>query len=181
MAYTTSISDDQIFTALRAFLIVAVGSGVEVVQAIDNRVPPPKDQFINMALLFKTQLTTDQIDFTNTPAVGAVPAVQTETLTPSTKYAFQIDCYGPNAGDQAQAITMAWRSNVATDFFRPYNIAPLFFDDPKRSPVVNGELQYEMRWIITLHLQANPSITVPCEFADEVNIDTINVTAVYPA
>lgn len=178
MTYVSSVTDTQIFTGLRAFLVDAVGSGIEVVQALDNRVPSPKGAFILMSELFRTRLAMNETTYSD--ATTPAPGVHTEEVKASTKIAFQLDCYGPSASEYAQVIDTAWRSHLAVDFLKSYGLTPLFNDGPRKMPVVNGEHQYELRWVVTVHLQVNPSITAPREFADVPPVpEVIDVLATY--
>ncbi|MGN6774994.1 phage neck terminator protein, partial [Rhizobium sp.] len=58
---------------------------------------------------------------------------------------------------------------------------PLFASDPRQLPYVNENQQTENRWVIDVHMQANPTIRAPQEFADQLDITLIDVDAAYPA
>jgi hypothetical protein len=87
---------------------------------------------------------------------------------------FQCDVHGPNANSNATAISVTWRDEMGCQLFADksgaLDIQPLYAEDPRMVAFQNAESQWEDRWIIDLHLQANVVVTVGQEFADEVLI-----------
>ncbi len=59
-------------------------------------------------------------------------------------------------------------------------IAPLHADDPKMMPIVDGEANFEQRWMITAHLQYNPILQVAQQSATALNVGLVSVDRVYP-
>jgi len=100
----------------------------------------------------------------------------------STRVVIQIDVHGPNGEDNAQIVTTAFRDAYAVDFFAAINplIAPLYADDPKQIPFINENNQYENRWIVEAHFDAEPSALFPQQYADRVNVTLKEVEAFYP-
>lgn len=94
-------------------------------------------------------------------------------------YSIQIDCYGPLSSDWAAIISATWRDDYAVNKMAP-TCAPLYADDPKQLPIVDGEANFEQRWMLSAVLQYNPVVTVPQEFFDTATVEFINVTAEYP-
>jgi len=92
----------------------------------------------------------------------------------STDYAYQVDCYGPSGPDYANTIAIAWRTMWACDYFAglladptpgaPLPATPLYADEPQQLNIVNGEMQYEQRFMCKLHLQANQVVALPQDF-----------------
>jgi hypothetical protein len=81
-----------------------------------------------------------------------------------TMYSFQVDCYGPSGSDWANIIAIAWRSPWACDQFAGTEMRPLYADEPQQLNIVNGELEYESRFMCKLYLQATQSIALPQQF-----------------
>jgi hypothetical protein len=52
---------------------------------------------------------------------------------------------------------------------------PLYADDPHMAGFANAESQWEDRWIVDLHVQANIIVSVDQEFFDEVRLDLFPV------
>jgi len=100
---------------------------------------------------------------------------------------FQLDFHSANVGDSsdmAQTIATLFRDPYATEFFSaltpPIDVAPLYVDDPRQMPFMNAEQQFETRWIVDVHLEANQVVSVGQQYADSVDIGLVSVTAAYP-
>lgn len=91
-----------------------------------------------------------------------------------TEYSYQIDCYGPSGPDYANTIAIAWRTLWACDYFAgnnlnppagaPLPVTPLYADEPQQLNIVNGEMQWESRFMCKLYLQANQTVALPQDF-----------------
>lgn len=94
----------------------------------------------------------------------------------------QIDVHGPSSAENAAAITTLLRDGYAVDAFLALgdDVQTLHADDPKQIPFINGENQYEMRWVIEAKLQANLALSVPQQFAGKLAVNVIEVEAAYP-
>jgi hypothetical protein len=87
------------------------------------------------------------------------------------------------ASDMAQVIATLMRDERATTYFASAGLdgAPFYADDPKQVPFFNGEQQYETRYVVDVHIQANQALSgLPQQFADEAVIDVTNVEATFP-
>lgn len=106
-----------------------------------------------------------------------------ELVTEPTEYTVQIDVHGPNSADNAQAISSLFRDAYATQTFAALNpnVQPLHADDPRQIPFINGENQIENRWVVTAVMQANFTVDVPQQYADEANVNLIEVESAFPA
>lgn len=176
---TPSITDVQIFTALGDFLTSIVPAGVEVIRGQDNRVPMPRGEgvglrvtqpnFVTMTATSYTRLETNVESWEVTPGTNPSAII----LTTPTDVAIQLDVYGPLSGDIAQTIRTVLRSAYAVDTMPP-SVQPLYCDDPRQMPLIDGEAQYESRWMMNAHLQANPAVSTPAQFANTV---TVNIVA----
>ncbi len=99
---------------------------------------------------------------------------------------FQIDFHGPGAdtrpADDAQTISALFRDEWLATQLQAANqaVAPLHADEPRQIPFMNGEDQYEDRWVLEVALQVNAVVTIPQEFADAAVVGLIDVDAVYP-
>jgi hypothetical protein len=108
-------------------------------------------------------------------------AAGTMEMTQETDVVFQIDVHSDVVGtsaDMAQAIVTAFRDPYAVDFFTALNpaVTPLYADDPRASPFISGEEQYEQRWIVEAHVQANQKLTgFPQQFASALSVGIVVV------
>lgn len=178
--YSISITDEQVFQALWDWLTLLFPTSVEVIKGDDNRVPPPAllpgQGFIMMQRISSVRLSTNETSYTD----DIIIPIEEESEMQTIDYSIQLDTYGTESANQARIISTLFRSDQACRFFEPYNIQPLYMDDPKHMPVVNGENQYEQRWMTTIHLQINPIVSVPTEFMDAASIVLVDVDATYP-
>ncbi|MGJ2639784.1 phage neck terminator protein, partial [Salmonella enterica subsp. enterica serovar Paratyphi A] len=106
-----------------------------------------------------------------------------EKLMQPTEITIQLDVHGDNSADNAQTISTLLRDQFAVTAFAGMgpNIQPIHADDPRQIPFWNGEQQVDDRWVIDARLQANISLQIPQDFADQLQPTLINVEAAYPA
>ena len=167
-----SVTQEDAFTALRAFILTLVGC--EVVRAQQNRVPMPVGAFIALTQLSAIPLETNTDTWTAT----------TKSIERPTQFTIQIDCYGPLSSGRAQTIATMLRDSYAVDQFalQGFDMAPLYAGDAHQIPLIDGEEQYEERWTFEAVLQLNPVITVTAETADTLAITgLIPADVIYPA
>jgi hypothetical protein len=100
-----------------------------------------------------------------------------------TRVTFQVDVHGPNSADNVQTISTLFRDDYAYQFFvaQGFDVVPLYGDDPKQIPFINGEQQYENRWTLDVVMEANATVTAPQQFADQLAVTVTEVEADYPA
>lgn len=170
---TVSITESNVLTALRTFILSLVTC--EVVKGLGNRVAMPAGDFIAMTPVIAPPLATNVSTYSNVQGAGM------QNIERSTQYMVQIDCYGTTAGDRATLISTLLRSEYACNSFAAsgFDVQPLYAEDPKQMPIVDGEAQYEERWTFNAVLQYNPVISVPQDFADALNVGLINVPRTY--
>lgn len=170
MAITTNITEKQVFTALRAFLLTIVDC--ELIRLPVNRAAMPKGAFVALSPGANVALSTNVTAY----------AASTKTVTRPSQFSVQVDCYGTGSGDRAVAIATLLRDAYACEQFAAsgYDIQPLYAGDAKQLPLVDGEAQYEERWSFDAVLQFNPSMTTPQDSANTLTIGTIDVDRAYP-
>ena len=171
MSVTIATLDVQIFTSLRAFLLGVLPSAVEVFRAQINRVPEPMGlNFVVMTEIGRRRIGTDVETWTTLAAGNPLNAIAVEQ---STDVMIQLDVHGPAGADNAQIISTLMRNNYGCVLFANagYGVQPLEADDPKQVPFINGEQQYEDRWIVIARMQANPVVTIGQPFADTLDIN----------
>lgn len=154
------MTQTDVLTALRAFLLLIVPAGTQVIAAQDNGVPMPLDPFISMNLISVERLSTNHTDY---------PGTNEATQTAPSKITVQLDCYGSNSGDTATRIMTMFRTCYAADDFGD-PCQPLYADDPVQIPLINGEETYEQRWKLQAVMQYNPTYTHAQQYADALTI-----------
>jgi hypothetical protein len=169
---TPSITQSQIFTALGTVLTTITGlpSG-SILQGQQSLVPPPAPaDYIIMTPLRRVTLATNEDG-------GWVGQSAPTSISVSTAIEFvaQIDVFGPNAGDNAHVIQSLFRAAYVYNLFAGsgYNVAPLYPEDPRQAPLIDGEANYEQRWIIDLHLMVTPILTPAMQFADQAKVSIL--------
>lgn len=238
MTISVAPTQSDSLTALRAFLLAILPTGVEVVLGQVNRVPEVTvADFVVMTPTHRERIETNVDSFVDRAFVGSIAgdqmtitAVKRGALAPGnqisgagvaagtrvvtgsggigvytvapgaqtvpstilqagageymqpTKLCIQLDVHGPASADNAQIISTMFRDDYAVSFFEDLgpDPVPLYADDPKQLPFLNGEQQIEDRWVIEAFLQTNQVVTAPQQFADHVELGVINVDATYP-
>ena len=173
---TPSITQDDVTTALRSFLLSILPPGVEVFIGQANRVPEPADDnFIVMTPNTRARLATTAMSWDH-----ADPNAASLDWSEPTKIDVQLDIHGEGGTDNAQVIQTLFRSSYACDQMAASGLTPLYCDDGQQVPFINGENQYEDRWIINAVMQATPVVSTAQQFADTLTVGVIEVDATYP-
>lgn len=112
-----------------------------------------------------------------------VMSAGTQNMAQTTELNIQIDVHGPNGADNAQRLSTLMRDDYGVQAFAAVSdsVSPLYADDPRQIPFINGEDQYEDRWIVEACLQVEDVVMdVPQEFADSVVVGLKEVDTTYP-
>ena len=179
MPVTVVPSQSDIATALRAFLVEILASSVAVVRGQDNRVPEPQgSDYVVVTPILRNRISTN-VDVYVDGALASPQVPASTTSRQSTQVTVQLDVHGPNSSDNAQIISTLLRSSLSPDVFKAsgFDVTPLYADDPKQTPFVNAEGQYEYRWTVDAVVQANQVVTtqIPAtapQFATQISISS---------
>lgn len=119
--------------------------------------------------------------------VSASQSVASRTMSAGSKLVetdvevvMQVDLHGPNSADAAAVLQSLFRDAYAADQLEPLGVSPLYADDPRQAPFISAAAEYENRWMVDLHMQVNPTVLVPQQFADAVELTVKDVDVVYP-
>lgn len=166
----------QIYVPLRAWLLTVLPNNVQVVQGINNRVPsPPIDPgYVVMQAVLQNRLRTNIDRWDESDLLADEIAIEQ-----GTQLTVQLDCYGALSSDWAVMLSTLLRDEAACTALAPL-MAPLYANDPILAPWVDGEEQYEERWIVGAVLQYNPVTSTAQEFANAAEVALINVDEAYP-
>lgn len=162
------IEDRDVFVALRNFLI-GLFPDIAVIQAQQNRAPPPMDDFIVMSKIGKRRLATNLRTYTNTDEQ------KTQNNVMPTEYTVQVDFYGEGSGDRVQTFCTLFFDYYACDSF-PDNVRPLYVTDPQQIPLISGEKQFLERWKTEAKIQINPVVSVPMDFMEVPSITPMPIS-----
>lgn len=178
MPVTISITESDVFTTLRTFLLGILPAGTEVVKGQDKGVGEPiGPDFVELTQISMPRLSTNVDTYTDT---GTNPGTRNSLVSMAMR--IQIDVHGPNSANNSAIIATLFRDEYACVQFATVNaeIQPLYCEEPKQMPFINGENQYEQRWIIDAAIEYNPITQTPQDFASEVNVSIVSVDAAYP-
>lgn len=112
-----------------------------------------------------------------------IMAAGAATYMQSVEVNMQLDVHGPAGTSNATIVSTLLRDEFAVSYFAAFGlpITPLYADDPQQLAFISGEDQYEDRWMVRAVLQVDETVTLSQQFADVVEVDLVNVDAVYPA
>ena len=175
MSPTLSLTEDQIFDALGGFLDAVLPAGVLSLKGQTNRVPEPNvDDFVIMTSQGSTMLSTNEESW-DTLGI-ALSEVQ------ATELRIQLDVHGSNSSDNAQVIKTLFRSQYGANYFLGLglSLAPLYVSDGSRIPFVNGEDQWEDRWVLIVSLEVKPTISYVQDYFTSLDLRLAEVDTVFP-
>ena len=168
-AATLTPTEDQIFDAVWGFLDTVFGSTISanIIKGFQNMTATPAGTsyiVVSPGVVVRQNQIVRDYDATNGLTLNER----------DTEYSYQVDCYGPAGPDYANTVAIAWRTLWACDYFAgnnlnpppgaPLPVMPLYADEPQQLNIVNGEMQYEQRFMLKLHLQANQVVALPQDF-----------------
>lgn len=167
---TPSLTQGQIDAILRAFVLSILPAGVEMTTAQQNLVAEPQsDNFVLSTLLSRTRLGTNVQSWDE--SAGGNPA--TLSNSESVSISMQLDFHGADSTDNAQVFATLFRSQFAVDYMGASGLFPDYCTDGRQMPFINGEDQYEDRWVINAVFDCNMNIETPQQFADVLKINSI--------
>lgn len=167
-----SVTEKQLATAVRAFIVGVLPSGVPVLQGQQNKLAQPVKDSVFFTHRTRRRLSTEAVTWDYES-----PSASMLNRSASFEVIYQIDAYGPFSADNAQVLLSLFRSSYACDRFNALvptgAIQPLYSTDPLQMPLVAGEDQYEDRWTMDLHVQANIQIDTSQDMASELEVEGI--------
>ena len=174
---TPSIQQAQVSGILRAFLLNILPTGVEVTIAQINRVPEPTaDNFVLLTLLNRTRLGYNATAWDQ--SVDGDPSVI--NIAEPVSIGMQLDFHGADSTDNAQVFATLFRSAYACDFMAGTGVSPDYCTDGQQMPFLNGEDQWEDRWVLNAVMDCVIAINAPQQFANTLTVDVVSVDAAYP-
>lgn len=169
MSATIDITADAVMTALRAFLVAMLPVDTQVVAGQQNHVPLPQGPVVVITPLMQTAMDVPVTVYDrNEGSAGKQQAKD---------WRVQLDIYGDNAADMAAMLATVFRADVPFDWLAEhgYAVRPLYAEDPRNMAFINDAMNYESRWMLEVHLQANPTTTLPQDFAQSLHIGLVEV------
>jgi hypothetical protein len=169
--------------ALRFFLLstlptsvsVVLPADAEIIQGQDNLVPEPLgDNFITMTAMMRDRLGMNVSSYSD-----GFPGAQVQSIVQPTKFVVQLDIHGPLSQNMAQVITTLFADAYGFEKFAEsgFDVRPLFCEQARQMPFVNGEQQVEWRWTVDVTMEAKPAVIVDQQFASELRGGVFSVDA----
>lgn len=173
-AYSITPTLLSLYAALIPLITTVTGlSETQVIRGMGNRVPMPLPNFVNVQALSRSRIATD-VQCPDT--TSQLPT--TMGLLQSIQYNVQIDCYGPQSSLWSDMLSTILRSEQGVNLLAP-NCAPLYADDARMIPLVDGEQQWEERWCLDAAFEVDSLVTAPQQYADALTLQFISVQEAY--
>lgn len=158
-------SEDQTFDAVWGWVASLFDPSIapQIFKGYQNLTATPYGTYVVISPHVKERLNQGLRSYAYTSGQPAGIVTQQR----STNYSWQVDVYGPQAADWADMIAITWRTNTAADVLAGGAIVPLYADEPQQLNIVNGEDQYEARFMVKLFGQVNQTVTLAQQFATQ--------------
>ena len=166
MSATISITQDDLTTALRGFLLSLIDiDPADVFVSQGNNESMPLSDFVTITPMFISGLSTNRVGY-NDPGFGQ----GSELTQRSNQWRCQLDFYGNSGQEMAAIVGTMIRSEYASEWFRQNNmpVTPLYAGEPHQTTMINAEQQYENRWTLDFIAQFNAVIATPLDFMDSI-------------
>lgn len=169
MSATIDITEDAVMTGLRAFLLDMLPANTQVIAGQQNHVPLPQGRVVVITPLMQVAM--------DVPTTAYNRKDDRIGKRQSKDWRVQLDIYGDNAADVAAMLATVLRADVSYDWFSEHGhvIRPLYAEDPRNMAFINDAMNYEARWMLEVHLQANPTTTLPQQFAESLHVGLVEV------
>ena len=97
----------------------------------------------------------------------------------------QVDFYADDSAQYAQALEMASRSYMGTDYFKrrqkPLDVRVVTAENPRNLTGIDQSNQYEQRWSVTITAEINAVLTNDLPWFEDVTFEKfVNVDAEFP-
>ncbi|WP_193108688.1 phage neck terminator protein [Klebsiella aerogenes] len=171
------VTDSDLFKATGDFLS-SLFPAVEVLQSQQNQTSMSKGGFITMTPLFLTDLSTNSITY----EYDGVSEYGKEHLRRVDEWQCQLDFYGKQAQNNATIFSRVVRSEFACTWFRENAnvLVPLYSGPPRQTTMINGENQWESRWMLEFHANPLTVVSVPQQFMTGANVISEPVDVRFP-
>ena len=167
---TISNNEQDLYTAIRTWLLSILPTTWEVVQGQNNYVSLPVNPCVVMTSAGADRLmtNTDNLDST-----GLINSISTQI-----QYKIQLDFYGAGSAEYSMIVSTMMRDMDTPAQFPAY-IQPLYADDVMQIPLVTGGENYLERWKLTAYFDFNPVMQLATQSANAVNVGIIPVDIFY--
>ena len=164
IAYLYKNLHSALYDFLKTYITPAVDPEQILAGDQQNMVLPEDEDYVIYTISSQIRHGTTSEDYD--------PEAETLTLKELNEVVVKVDCYANSTNSteddailraqiRANNLNTLFRSSVAPDFFKAYNISALYADDATNTTLVSDSQQYLHRWSVNLHLCFKSSLTVP--------------------
>ncbi len=172
----------DILGAVYSLLTQKMGiDGNSVVRGWQNRAALPDDtDYVVLTLLTEKRHGTNVHEWTgdNTSQTDII-----ETVSMLGEHTVQVDFCGTDEQEvmaRATQLAIIARDGVAVEFLKPYGILPLYAEDVRSAPYSDEQRQWEVRYIVTLHVECWHNMAIARDAFTNVNILIEDVDVHHP-
>lgn len=151
---------NELFTNLRTGLLT-VCPDYQVIRALNNKVPPPKVNYILMQPVIFNRISTNEIENSDTE----------QTETNDTIFTVQLDFYGDESYEAALKVFTLFRG----EYFMQYGITPLFSSDIRQLSYIEPARLMLQRYNLDLYFYYEPSATFAMQTANQATFNTFTL------
>lgn len=172
----------DILGAVYSFLVDKLAlDGGKIVRGWQNRAALPDDtDYVVLTLLTAKRHGTNVHQWQGLDGSDTDISEKTSMLA---EHTVQVDFCGTDEQavmEQAARLAILARDGVAVEFFTPYGILPLYAEDVRQAPFSNEQRQWEVRYIVTLHLECWHDVAIDRDAFTSVNIQIEDVDVHHP-
>lgn len=164
MAYTISLTLDNIYDALHSYLKNVTGLvDDKIVRAYQDNVPTPFGYpFIYMSVKQNTRNATNENEYNK--------VTDSKSIKWSNILDIQLDFYGQDSMDIAQVVKGLFRDEYSVDFFEDKGLVPLYADEPLMSASEDEKGNFMVRNTMILHFNTHPKATLAQQYFEEAEV-----------
>ena len=165
-----ALTEADFMAALHGYIIAVTGlDGARVFRGNQSRmVLPKKGAYCIYTPIIRQRRGTNVYDFDAEGLPDNENGV--DTMTALILIDVQVDFYADNASANAQALEIASRSYIGTDYFKGegVDVRVVSAQNPRNLTGIDASNQYEERWSVTITTEVNSSITANLPWFEDV-------------
>ena len=180
-----ALTEADFMAALHGYIVEVTGmDGNRVFQGNQSRMVLPKSgEYCIYTPIIRQRRGTNVYTF---DAAGKPDNVNgDDNMTALVLIDVQVDFYSTGAMKNAQALEIASRSYIGTDYFKnrekPVDVRVCTSQAPRNLTGIDQSNQYEERWSVTITVEVNPSYAKTLPWFEDVTFKAIkNVDVFFP-
>ena len=176
-----ALTEADFMAALHGYIIAVTGlDGARVFRGNQSRmVLPKKGAYCIYTPIIRQRRGTNVYDFDAEGLPDNENGV--DTMTALILIDVQVDFYADNASANAQALEIASRSYIGTDYFKGegVDVRVVTAQNPRKLTGIDASNQYEERWSVTITAEINAGTTQLLPWFEDFTFQAIKNVDVY--